>query len=162
VYQSVYHTVEVAPRFSMRCGQKRAARTRGKRKTEPSRTRRPPRQDWGLLPGRGSCHGNPTTPESFISSLRVSRTLVRALLHRAAAAAVAAAAAAAVAAAHRDMDAARRVRLIFPFLLSSPLSSVSLSAMVLKPISSRSSERLTECRCSPERGCQIDLVLECV
>lgn len=28
------------------------------------RTRRPPRQDWGLLPGRGSCHGNPTTPET--------------------------------------------------------------------------------------------------
>lgn len=28
------------------------------------RTRRPPRQDWGLLPGRGSCHGNPITPET--------------------------------------------------------------------------------------------------
>lgn len=40
--------------------------TKKKQRTEPLRTRRPPRQDWGLLPGRGSCHGNPTTPESFI------------------------------------------------------------------------------------------------
>lgn len=32
----------------------------------PLCTRRPPRQDWGLLPGRGSCHGNPTTPETFV------------------------------------------------------------------------------------------------
>lgn len=41
------------------------------------RTRRPPRQDWGLLPGRGSCHGNPTTRFNPPPPVRLSRSARR-------------------------------------------------------------------------------------
>jgi len=103
------------------------------------------------VPGRGSCHGNPTTPESFISSLlsvrpsvrpsirpsvRVSRTLVRALLHRAGGCGAA------------RRGAARVVRLF-------PLASIHPHCVHPPPRLFASLPTIlerTECGCLPETG----------